>query len=95
MVWVLIAVLGLALGFATALIRSKRFLFAALTLAIVLPLLVVFGAGIFQGCALRVGGEECMGYGFGMAMTIGLSPLWILLIAAGYWIKRLMLGATR
>ena len=83
-----LAALAIALGLAASFIRARRTRMTVLALAPFMPVLVVLGAGLSQGCAGAPGGGACFGYSFGPSMAFGLLPGWIVLVILGTRTKR-------
>jgi hypothetical protein len=84
------AVIGAAilLGFAVGFIRARWPRMIGLGIAFLFPPLLIVGYGLSNGCALRQGGEECFGYGFGLVIALGILPVWVILVIAGTWLTR-------
>jgi len=83
-----LASLSIALGLAASFIRARGIRMLALALAPFMPVVVVLGVGLSQGCAGAPGGGACSGYSFGPAMAFGLLPGWIVLVILGTGTKR-------
>lgn len=86
--WAVIIGTPVLLGFALGFIQAKWPRLIGLAVASALPPLLVFAYGLSIGCALRVGGEECFGYGFGLVLALSYLPIWIILVVAGLWLRR-------
>ena len=82
-----IFVLAVGLGFAIGFICSRSSRRIALGTAFLVPPLLVFAVGLSNGCAGEPSGEQCFGYGFGLAFAALVLPIWVILIFAGKWLK--------
>ena len=83
-----LALFAIALGLAASFIRGRWKRTLAVALAPIVPVVVVFGVGLSQGCAGAPGAEECFGYSFGPTAAFGLLPGWIVLVILGTWTRR-------
>ena len=66
-----VLLLCLAIGGFWVHVIKARWLRHTTTAGLVLaPAWLIFLDGVWTGCALRVGGEECMWYGFGLVLSL-------------------------
>lgn len=78
-------------GFWVHSIGARWLRYMATAVLILAPALLIFLDGVWTGCALRVGGEECMWYGFGLVLSlVYIVPLAAVVVGLG-----LLLGHMR
>ena len=86
--WTTIIGAAVLLGFVVGFIQARWLRAIGLGIAFLIPPLMIVAYGLSNGCALRHGGEECFGYGFGLLMALGLLPGWVILVIAGTWMTQ-------
>jgi hypothetical protein len=81
---------ALLLGFGAGYIERRGLRYAALVLLSLAPVLAIFVHGLGNGCAPGVSGEDCLGYGFGIALFLMAAPVFLVFLLVGMWANRLV-----
>jgi hypothetical protein len=92
--WSLFVTFSAAAGFFIAGVSPPRLRWLLYVLAALVPVAGMLLWGFLDGCFPdgKGKGEQCFGFGFGLVLMAGATPLWVLLMALGRAFRRYRLS---
>ncbi|WP_324808390.1 hypothetical protein SH584_02815 [Sphingomonas sp. LY29] len=98
LIWIAIVSFAAMLGALISLISTAWVRRSGVTLACVIPLLMLLGVAFRDGCMPAITPwlwmqASCQSWGMLLALSVAIVPLWALIVLLGAWLGRRMLRA--